>query len=211
MLGDSRKLSSFHSVGLLTTPADAVVTSPPYATALPYIDTDRLSILLFFGIESSDRSTLEESITGSREIKKKAKNIIDQKIDVSDWGVINSPTAQNLIAEIRNRNQNSGGGFRKQNMAALLYRYFSDITDVMKNLDKAVKPGGSAFFVIGDTKTEAGGKIVSIKSGQVIKEIGVDLGWGLVDIIPITVTTEDRPHSKNSITENDIIWFRKKF
>lgn len=211
MLGDSREIESFHSAGLLSTPADAVVTSPPYATALPYIDTDRLSILLFFGIESGNRSTLEESITGSREIKKKTKNIIDQKIDGLDWGVINSPTAQDLITEIRTRNKNSEGGFRKQNMAALLYRYFSDLTGVMKNLDKAVKPDGSVFFVIGDTKTEAGGKVVSIKSGQVIKEIGVDMGWNLVDTISITVTTEDRPHSKNSITENDIIWFRKKF
>jgi hypothetical protein len=115
-----------------------------------------------------------------------------------------------LITEIRHRNLNSDGGFRKQNMAALLYRYFSDMSVVMKNLNALLKPNASAFFVIGDTKTEAGNKIITIKSGQFIKETGEALGWELVDTIPITVTTEDRPHSKNSITENDIIWFRKK-
>jgi tRNA G10 N-methylase Trm11 len=209
VLGDSREAETFESNGLIPSSIDAIVTSPPYATALPYIDTDRLSILLLFGIEASKRGTLEESITGSREIKKKTKGEIEEKIDLADWGVINSHTAQKLITEIRHRNINSDGGFRKQNMAALLYRYFSDMSVVMQNLDKLLKPNASAFFVIGDTKTEAGDKVITIKSGQVLKETGETLGWNLIDTIPITVTTEDRPHSKNSITENDIIWFQK--
>ncbi len=95
-------------------------------------------------------------------------------------------------------------------MAALLYRYFSDMSRVMQNLDVVLKPRASAFFVIGDTKTEAGGQAIIIQSSQVLKEIGAFLGWDVVDIIPITVTTEDRPHSRNSVTENDIIWFRKR-
>ncbi|TLD40223.1 MAG: putative modification methylase [Candidatus Jettenia ecosi] len=210
MLGDSREIANFKRGGLLPSSVDAVVTSPPYATALPYIDTDRLSILLFFGFESNKRSVLEESITGSREIKKKAKSEIDEKIDSEDWGVIASPTARKLVTEIRRRNLNSDGGFRKQNMAALLYRYFLDMSVVIANLNAVMQPDASAFFVIGDTRTEAGDKVIAIKSGQVLAETGEILGWDLVDTIPITVTTEDRPHSKNSITENDIVWFKKK-
>lgn len=207
--GDSRNWDTFKQFNLTKNSIDAVVTSPPYATALPYIDTDRLSILLILGVESNRRSILEESITGSREIKKKDKNDLEDKIDSYDWGEINSPSAQKIVSEVRKGNLNSDVGFRKQNMAALLYRYFSDMSLVAQNLNKCVKPDGSVFFVIGDTKTEAGDKWVSIKSGQVLKELGLSLGWELVDVIPITVTTEDRPHSKNSITENDIIWFKK--
>ena len=46
---------------------DCVVTSPPYATALPYVDTDRLSILLLFSMLSKDRKTIEDNLVGARE------------------------------------------------------------------------------------------------------------------------------------------------
>jgi DNA modification methylase len=208
ILGDSRNLETYPN-NEISEKFDAVITSPPYATALPYIDTDRLSILVILGIDSSKRGVLEENITGSREIKKKAKTDYNNKIDENDWGSINSVTASRIISEIKGKNQNSNGGFRKQNMAALLYRYFSDMTKVFGNLDKVLKPGAPAFFVIGDTKTVAGDDTVLIKSGQVLKEIGEALGWTVKNVIPITVTTEDRAHSKNSITDNDIIWFEK--
>jgi hypothetical protein len=69
--------------------------------------------------------------------------------------------------------------------------------------------GGQAFFVIGDNRTTAGDKEIRIQSGQALQEIGISLGWKLADTIPITVTTENRLHVKNSITENSILWFKK--
>ena len=47
---------------------DLVLTSPPYATALPYIDTDRLSLLTLFDLSSSERRPLDGGLIGSREI-----------------------------------------------------------------------------------------------------------------------------------------------
>ncbi|HEY9709339.1 MAG TPA: DNA methyltransferase [Oculatellaceae cyanobacterium] len=208
-LGDSRRLDTFLENRITPGSVDAVLTSPPYATALPYIDTDRLSIMLILGVDSKSRTVLEESITGSREIRKRIKDTYDTKIDSGEWGVINSPTALKIVSNVRKRNLNSDGGFRKQNMAALLYRYFEDMTQVMTNIDTVLKPGASCFWVIGDTKTQAGDKIIDIQSSKVLREIGDELGWELQTVIPINVTTENRPHSKNSITENDIIWFKK--
>jgi len=101
-------------------------------------------------------------------------------------------------------------GFRRKNQAALLYRYYHDMTAVLTNLSRVVVPNGSLFFVIGDNKTQAGEQEIAIKSGQFIQECGRELGWELVDLIPITVTQENRLHNKNSITDNDIIWFRKR-
>jgi DNA modification methylase len=209
VLGDSRDPNTFKENGLSPRSVDAIVTSPPYATALPYIDTDRLSILLLLGIDSAKRSQLEERITGSREIRAAAKSQLERKIDDADWGTIDSVTARSVISEVRKRNTNSDSGFRRQNMPALLYRYFTDMTTVMRNLDDLLKPGAFAFFVIGDTKTEAGGKTVLIRSGQVLQETAESLGWDVLDVIPISVTTENRPHNKHSITSNDIIWFKK--
>jgi hypothetical protein len=87
--------------------------------------------------------------------------------------------------------------------------YFRDMSAVFQNIDWMLRKEGQAFFVIGDNKTTAGGKEVHIESGRALQEIGLSLGWKLVDSIPITVTTENRLHVKNSITENSILWFKK--
>jgi len=78
-----------------------------------------------------------------------------------------------------------------------------------QNIDWMLRREGQAFFVIGDNKTTAGGKEIHIGSGRALQEIGLSLGWKMLDSIPITVTTENRLHVKNSITDNSILWFKK--
>jgi DNA modification methylase len=208
-LADCREFKAFRQAHIGLQSIDAVVTSPPYATALPYIDTDRLSILLLFGLRSRARSVIEYNLIGSREILPKDRTELDEKIEAKNFGNIISPTAQKTISEIYNLNKNANVGFRRKNSAALLYRYYSDMTNVLSNLSQVVAPNGSLFFVIGDNKTQAGEQEIIIQSGQFIKECGIEFGWRLIDMIPITVTQENRLHNKNSITNNDIIWFKK--
>lgn len=208
-LGDCRHASMFAENGIEKGSVDAIITSPPYATALPYIDTDRLSILLLFGMNSKDRAALEASLIGSREITKRKKGGVDERIDMGEFAGIRSSTARTIVEEVRQRNKGADVGFRRDNAAALLYLYFQDMSIVMQNLDPLLRSGGAAFFVIGDNRTTAGGKEVKIASGRALQEIGTAIGWELVDVIPITVTTENRLHAKNSITENEIVRFRK--
>jgi DNA modification methylase len=207
--GDSREMQSLTNNGVQRHSFDAVITSPPYATALPYIDTDRLSILLLFGMASKDRSTIESSLIGTREINKRKREQIDELIDLGDFTGIRSSLACTMISLVRTLNRDSDGGFRKQNTASLLYLYFRDMSAAFRNINWMLRKGGQAFFVIGDNKTTAGGKEVHIESGRALQEIGLSLGWELVDRVPITVTTENRLHVKNSITENSILWFKK--
>ena len=47
---------------------DAVITSPPYATALPYIDTQRLSLVLLGLIGADELRATEAALVGAREI-----------------------------------------------------------------------------------------------------------------------------------------------
>src|SRR4051812_896082 len=210
IVGDCRSLKSFAQCGLGPNPVDAIVTSPPYATALPYIDTDRLSILLLFSMGSKDRSVLEASLIGNREIRKKQRGEIDKLIDDDDFREIPSDVARKIIKEIRQRNARSSGGFRKQNTAALLYIYFRDMTKVLRCSLELMKPSASAFFVIGDNRTEAGGKPLVIGSARILEENASNIGLSIAESIPITVTTENRLHSKNSITENKILWLQKR-
>ncbi len=206
---DCRSEDSLATAGIAHGSIDAVVTSPPYATALPYIDTDRLSILLLFGLKSKESNIIERELVGSRDIYTKDKSKYEESIENHDYGIIQSTTAMEIIDNVYRLNKNSDVGFRKKNMGPLLYRYFEDMTSVLQNISRAVRGGGSIFFVIGDNKTNAGGCDIVIKSAQVLREIGISTGWELCKTIPITVTQENRLHNKNGITENDIIWFKK--
>ena len=78
---DSRLYQSFTDANISEESIHAVVTSPPYATALPYIDTDRLSILLLYSLKSHDRSILEKSLIGSREITQRERSHVERRID----------------------------------------------------------------------------------------------------------------------------------
>jgi hypothetical protein len=206
---DSRQVSSLNHSGIEAGSIDAVVTSPPYATALPYIDTDRLSILLLDGRPPNIRSQIEESLTGSREIRVAKRRELEKLIENEDFSEIPSESARRIIAKVYSLNKKADVGFRRKNMGSLLFRYFMDMAKVFQTVDTALKQRGTSFFVIGDTTTLAGGTKVAIKSADVLTEMAMAIGWTVRERIPITVTTDKRPHTANSITDNDIIWCEK--
>jgi hypothetical protein len=208
--GDTRNAEAFAKAGISNAAMHAVVTSPPYATALPYIDTDRLSILLFCKLGSRERVQIEQDLTGSREIKTQARKQIEEAIESKQFQSIPSNTACKIISDLHVRNASTEAGFRKRAMAALLYRYFRDMAKAMTNISAVLRSGASAFFVIGDNYTQAGRHKITIKSCTALKEIAAYLDWQIHDVIPISVTTENRLNAKNSITRNEILWFKKR-
>ena len=207
--GDSRKIETMQMLGLNPCSVDCVVTSPPYATALPYIDTDRLSLLAIMGIPSRVRSNLEENLTGSREIRRQAKKEAEvQILDKSATDVLPNEVVSS-IRGIYEANRSVKVGFRRANMPSLLWRYFTDMRDNLIQVERVLKPGAKAFYVVGDSRTNAGGNWIRIKTCRSIKQIGEMIGLRHVDIININVTTENYKHIKNAITENQVMIFEK--
>lgn len=194
---------------LLENSVDIVISSPPYATALPYIDTNRLNMLVLGGYNALKRVPIEAEMTGTREINKSTRCMYEEKIKADEYGSITSDTARQIIRKVFWQNDSADVGFRKKNMAALLYMYFRDMSDVLNTLNHIVKTGGYICLVIGDTKTTTGEEKVIIRTTQMLRETGRALGWTLVDDIPISVTKEKFVHMHNSITENNILIFKK--
>jgi tRNA G10 N-methylase Trm11 len=209
LAGDCRLASTYAELGLRDGAVDAVVTSPPYATALPYIDTDRLSILLVLGMRRRDRTIVERQLIGSREITTADRVALENCIEASDFSSIRSASAVTTIRDVYRLNRRGDVGFRRRNQAALLYRYYRDMSEAMSRLSRVMRPGGALCFVMGDTVTTAGGGRVVIPSTRVVREIGETLGWTCRNRLSITVTQEARPHHRNSITQNEIIWMQK--
>lgn len=206
--GDSRDFSIYEKLGLSENSIDIVITSPPYATALPYIDTDRLSILTILGIPSKIRTPLERTLTGSREITNSERAKIELKIPQAKIDEIGSNSAIKTIQTVFELNQKANVGFRRKNKAALLYRYFRDLFSTLKSVNKVVRKEGQLFFVIGNNKTIAGDKEIIIDTTFALEEMAKALNWQPKDKIHISVVKENYKHSKHSITQNDILWFK---
>ncbi len=205
--GDSRKDDTFSRLGLEDGSVDLVLTSPPYATALPYIDTDRLSLLVLFGMNSTVRRPIEFSLTGSREITSYEKSFIESKLSNKNCSTLPDTTAD-FIASLYEEISKADVGFRRKNLPALLSRFFSDMQQVLANCQRLLKPGGEAMIVIGDNTTTLNGIAKRIPTTDLLEDMGKKMGFEIVERIPITVTTENLIHVRNAITKNVVLRLR---
>jgi DNA modification methylase len=206
--GDSRSWRALAQCGVSASSVDLVLTSPPYATALPYIDTDRLSLLVLFGLTAQDRRPLEMQVTGSREITTSQRSALERAVNEASTGSLPRSVTEFVHALLKRFTRNPVG-FRRRNMPALLLRYFTDLFSVLENVRTALKGGGEAFVVMGDNETSDGVSSVHIPTTQFTADIAAAAGLECIESIPISVTTENYKHVKNAIRENVVLRFRK--
>jgi DNA modification methylase len=207
-LGDVRKLTEYDFIGKDS--IDLVITSPPYATALPYVDTDRLSLFLFGYTDKSSFKTLEKSLIGNREITKKERELLDTELERN---FINSVLPIDIIKKLERiyyLNRNSDVGFRRKNTASLLLKYFLDMNESIKGINFVLKPNKYFFVVIGVNRTIAGGEEIFIPTDDFIAMIAEKNGFELIQKIEMSVQKSYMIHSKNSINNESILILRKK-
>ena len=105
---------------------DGIITSPPYATGLPYVDTDRLSLVLLGLISADDIYNTQKALIGNREISTLERDdlllaIDENQADLSK-GVIG-------LCRVLKKAVGSKDGFRRQNVPGVIYKYFSDMAN----------------------------------------------------------------------------------
>ena len=204
---DSRQESTFVSLGLDASSIDLILTSPPYATALPYIDTDRLSLLILFGMDASRRRPIEHNLVGSREIVTTARRQLEEMVidDAADL----PESLRRYIQYIYGRSSTTDVGFRRKNMPALLLRFFCDMDTILRNCHTFLRPGGEAMVIVGDNRTRIDGEYERIPTTDFLQDIAIARGFDLVEKIDISVTTQNLVHLKNAITENVVLRLKR--
>jgi hypothetical protein len=204
--GDTRNLRVLPSRYLTRDDSvDFSITSPPYATALPYLDTDRLSLAFLRLAHPHQHRHLGDAMIGNREIvpgvrRKLERDFLDH-YDESPLPI----EVKECIRNIYESNASADVGFRRKNMGALLYKYFNDMRLSMAEVQKVLKPGARFALIVGNNVTKAGDKQVEILTDRYLGLIGESLGMQLVEEFHITVTTEDLAHTKNSIKNNTLL------
>jgi len=199
----SENASAFELLQKTNIPIATVVSSPPYGVALPYLDTDRLSLSLIYGISAKSRRKLEEKLIGSREVTKSVTMRLEREIDTTT----ELPESIRLfLNSLRDEiASDSTAGFRKQQLPAVLARYFIGMSRVMAQLSLHMEAGAEMSLVMGDSRSTINGKTWIIPTINSIAEIGKFHGFSLMERIPITVTREGLKNAHHSITENQIV------
>jgi site-specific DNA-methyltransferase (cytosine-N4-specific) len=175
---------------------DVVITSPPYATALPYLDTDRLSLIYLGLLPRGDHRQRDKLMIGNREISDRQR--------MTYWDAFLSgrkslpSSVANLVEGIETRNANADVGFRRRNVGALLAKYFLDMRQVFVSLRSLLRRDGNAFVVVGSNHTYAGGERVKIDTALLLGELAESCGFNLTEAIPMEMLVSRDIFRKNA-------------
>ena len=182
---------------------DAVITSPPYATALPYIDTDRLSLIYLGLLSRTDHATRDRLMIGNREVSTRVRDDYWDTYTVQK-NLLPSDTRR-IIDRVHRLNSQNPAGFRRRNLAALLSKYFFDMRDVLLGIRSLLRPGGDAFVVVGNNRTTAGGELVQIRTADHLSAIAQDLRFDVVESLAMEMLPSRDIFRKNAVPSEKIV------
>lgn len=183
---------------------DCAITSPPYATALPYIDTQRLSLCLLDLIPSSEVARLDRQMIGTRELLESKRKALEIEMKQDDGHELPESVLE-LCRHMLNLAASPDNGFRRRNMPALIYTYCSHMSQALKSVKRVLRPSGVFALIVGRNRTTLGGEAVLIDTPQLIADIGVYNGWRIRDVIELDTYARFDMHRRNSITTETLI------
>jgi len=187
---------------------DAVVTSPPYATALPYLDTDRLSLIYLKQLSRDQHRRREQLMVGNREITDSTRREYWDRYVAHRDRLPNSIVQ--LVDHVQETNTHADVGFRRRNLAALLGKYFLDTAAVFESLRLLLKARAPVFVVIGSNHTYARGQRIEIPTAMLLGKLAELHGLELVEAIPMEMLVSRDIFKKNASASETILYLRKR-
>lgn len=187
---------------------DAVITSPPYATALPYLDTDRLSLCYFGLLSRALHRHRDRGMIGNREISDRERCQYWEVFQNNKSKLPRSVGA--LVERVYKLNSNFPVGFRRKNLSSLLAKYFLDMRFVLIEVEKLLKQAGQAFIVVGDNHTIAGGVRMEIPTTKLLADIAASVGFQIREQITMDMLVPRDIFRKNAVKSERILWLRRE-
>ena len=203
--GDSSDLATLNGAAgdFLHSGIDCVISSPPYATALPYIDTQRLSLALLGMATVREIRDLDAALIGSREVSTQERRDFEYAIEHNRADL--PEAAWGICKTLLDAYDPDGDGFRRRNTPAVVYRYFAGMTRAMSLTAQCLKPGGSLAFVAGPNRTSLGGTEFVIDTPALLTAIGEHVGLSFSELHDLESYSRYDVHSRNSIRTEQLL------
>lgn len=200
ILGDSRSMLS----ALDNQKVSGSISSPPYASALPYVDTYRLSMVALGLIKPADIQLTEKNLIGSRDINKNDEISFEQKMTVLP------KTVKDIISFIKKSIENEPkSGFRKKAVPYFLSNYASSMLLVLEELYNVEENSAKNYWVLGPNKVKIHEDWFFIDTPNIVGELAKQAGFKDVSVESVQAYPRYNIHSKNSIDKESILIFKK--
>jgi hypothetical protein len=183
---------------------DCAITSPPYAMALPYIDTQRISLVWLSLLDPKELAPTEAALTGSRELRSSAKSWAASL--ATNGGDL--PEAQHGLCQQLQAALSTSDGFRRKSVPPLLYRYFVQMRDMFVQVRKSLPAGAPYALLIGHNHTTLGGTRFDIDTPAHLAELADAVGWRLDEAVPLQTYQRYGMHAKNAVQAETLLLLR---
>lgn len=204
---DSRAQIKNKKLKNVGSPFTHVITSPPYVTALPYIDTQRLSLVWLNLLEPGQINRLDSELVGSRETNGHDKNhllenMLENKESIPDrlW----------KYCLMLNKAVSHKDGFRRKAVPFLLYRYFSDMQKNFEFVGSLTRTNSPYALIIGKNQTMLGGKRFVIDTPSALILLAENSGWEKEEKTSLQTYRRYSIHKRNSVQSEALVILRKK-
>lgn len=185
---------------------DSAITSPPYAMALPYIDTQRLS-LVWLGLVSPDRiRALEAELIGSREFRGSDRS--DLRTTMAS-NTADLPQAEAVFCKKLQGALDSRDGFRRQAVPILLYRYFAAMQGSFESILRLLRPGAPFSLIVGRNHSTIGGDRYDIDTPIHLANLASNVGWIVSDMLPLQTYRRYGYHVNNAVASEVLVVLKK--
>jgi len=210
LLGDSRYCASTvraHSKINNTLQFHAVITSPPYATALPYIDTQRLSLVFLGLVSPNELRAMEKCLTGNREITTQERLELEDAIEDNAAGLPSECVL--LCRKLKESLDKEKDGFRRQNVPALLYQYLVDMSLMFKHTSPLLRTNAPFALVVGKNQTRLGEQTFVIDTPHLLAVLAKHNGFALQEMLELDTYQRFDVHQGNSIRSEALVVLKK--
>ncbi|MBX3056727.1 MAG: RNA methylase [Anaerolineae bacterium] len=187
-------------------PYEAAITSPPYATALPYIDTQRLSLVWLNLSTPQQIKSLEASLTGSREFIKAEKQAWAYALHQNQHAL---PEQVHAFCRQLESALLPDDGFRRQAVPYLMYRYFSHMQAMFQNMHTLLQLDAPFALVVGHNHTMLGRTRFDIDTPAWLKIIAVHSGFAHQESIPLQTYQRYSIHQANAVQMETLLILRR--
>lgn len=184
---------------------DAAITSPPYAMALPYIDTQRLSLVWLGMVNPNEVLQLESELIGSREMRGGSRRLLTAHL--ADNGD-NLPKEQYEYCKKLERAIGGDDGFRRKAVPPLLYRYFCSMRQSFAATRARLKPGAPYALIVGHNHTVLGGVRFDIDTPRHLAALAESAGWQIDELVELQTYRRYGYHSGNAVSAETLVLLR---
>ncbi len=202
---DARSLGRYRPLDFARGKVELAITSPPYAMALPYIDTQRLSLIWLDLVTPADLPALQAHLVGSREFIG----------DDASWNERLSGNADRLPTKAlrfcRNLALSVGGsdGFRRKAVPQLLYRYLLGMREMFAEVANLLVPGARFYLVVGHNHTTLNGTRIDIDTPQLLTQLLDDTGLRVDRRLELQTYKRYGLHQRNAVNREELLVLQK--